>query len=448
MNKEEINILGGGPVGSLLSLMLVQKGFKVKVFEKREDPRKQLIHEGRSINMALSHRGIHALKQAGIYDTLKDELIPMEGRMMHSDKGNLTFQAYGKEGEAINSISRARLNEIICQEAENAGVKFMFSHKCIEIDAESNRITLNHKGIALETKSDILIGADGAFSALRKEFEKSPEFSSILTQLGHGYKELNLVPVNGNFAFAPNYLHIWPRGDFMLIALPNPTKNFTCTLFLPLGGENSFEELVTASQIEQFFKKYFPDVFALIPDLVSQFQTNPTSNLNMIDCYPWSKRNSLIIGDAAHAIVPFYGQGMNAGFEDCRLLLDTLESSNFSWQTTLIEFEKSRKIDAEAISTLALRNFVEMRSKVAHSKFLNRKKLEARLQTEFPESWIPLYTMVTFTDMPYSTCLRVGEIQQEVLDQVKDFTDPSEVDLIPIIELFNDLVLADPLACL
>lgn len=448
MKKEEINILGGGPVGSLLSLMLVRKGYKVKVFEKREDPRKQLIHEGRSINMALSHRGIHALRQAGIYESLKQELIPMEGRMMHSTNSELTFQAYGKEGQAINSISRARLNEIICQEAENAGVAFLFGHKCISIDTDTNQLTLVNNGDTVVVDSDILIGADGAFSALRKAFEKEPEFSSILTQLGHGYKELNLEPINGDFAFEPNYLHIWPRGDFMLIALPNPTKDFTCTLFLPLGGDNSFEELVTEQEIKSFFKKYFPDVLQLIPDLVVQFQNNPTSNLNMIDCYPWSRKNSLIIGDAAHAIVPFYGQGMNAGFEDCRLLLETLESGNFNWQTTLIEFEKSRKVDAEAISSLALKNFVEMRSKVAHPKFLLRKKLEARLQNEFPETWIPLYTMVTFTDMPYSTCLRIGEIQQEVLSQFEDFDDPYEVDLLPIIELFNDLVQADPLACL
>lgn len=448
MKRQTVNILGGGPVGSLLSLMLVQKGYKVKVYEKRDDPRKTLIHEGRSINMALSHRGIHALKQAGIFETLERELIPMEGRMMHSVEQELTFQAYGKEGQAINSISRALLNEIICEEAERAGVEFFFGHKCINADFESNRLSIKCGAKLFKVQSDILIGADGAFSVLRKEYEKDPGFNSILTQLGHGYKELNLSPKNGDFAFEPNYLHIWPRGDFMLIALPNPGGDFTCTLFLPHGGEHSFEELSTKSKIEDFFRKFFPDIYNLIPDLADQFQTNPASNLNMIDCYPWSKHNSLIIGDAAHAIVPFYGQGMNAGFEDCRLLVEMLESSNFNWQMTLIEFEKSRKVDAEAISALALKNFVEMRVKVAHPQFLNRKKLEVRLQNQFPNYWVPLYTMVTFTDIPYSRCLRIGEIQQEVLDQVTDLSDPNEVDLLPIIELFNDLVQADPLSCL
>ncbi|MFY0599495.1 MAG: FAD-dependent monooxygenase [Cyclobacteriaceae bacterium] len=448
MKKETVNILGGGPVGSLLSLMLIQQGYSVKVYEKREDPRKKLIHEGRSINMALSHRGIHALKEAGIYQSIENELIPMEGRMMHSVDKQLTFQAYGKEGQAINSISRARLNEIICQEAEKAGVQFYFGNKCEAVEISTREISLKRGDSMVKVESDVLIGADGAFSSLRKEFEKDPEFSSILTQLGHGYKELNLEPKGGDFVFEPNYLHIWPRGDFMLIALPNPEKNFTCTLFLPHGGEHSFAELTTDEQIERFFKKFFPDIFELIPDLVHQFQNNPTSNLNMIDCFPWSKNNNLIIGDAAHAIVPFYGQGMNAGFEDCRILIETLKSNSFNWQAGLIEFEKSRKEDTKAISTLALKNFVEMRSKVAHPKFLNRKKLEARLQSEFPETWIPLYTMVTFTDLPYSTCLRIGEIQQEVLDQVSDLSDPTKVDLLSLIELFNNLVQADPQVCL
>ena len=446
MKKEHVHILGGGPVGALLSLMLVQKGYEVTVFEKRADPRKVLTQEGRSINMALSHRGIHSLIKAGIFESLKKELIPMKGRLMHSQDQKLTIQPYGEKNQAINSISRARLSQLICEEAENAGVNFLFGHKCVGVDAETNTIQIQHNENVIEVNPDILIGADGAFSALRKEYERLPEFNSVLTQLGHGYKELNLAPQNGDFAFEPNYLHIWPRGDFMLIALPNPEKNFTCTLFLPTGGENSFEELQSDEQIDTFFKKFFPDVHSLIPDLVEQFRSNPTSNLNMIECFPWSKSKSMIIGDAAHAIVPFYGQGMNAGFEDCRLLVDMLESCDYNWQTTLIEFEKSRKEDTDAISTLALRNFVEMRSKVANEKFLNRKKLEARLHKEYPDVWIPLYSMVTFSDMPYSHCLRIGAIQQQVLEQVDDLSAPENIDLKQIIELFSDLMLADRLA--
>ncbi|MEP4535260.1 MAG: NAD(P)/FAD-dependent oxidoreductase [Cyclobacteriaceae bacterium] len=446
MKKEHVHILGGGPVGALLSLMLVQKGYEVTVFEKRADPRKVLTQEGRSINMALSHRGIHSLIKAGIFESLKKELIPMKGRLMHSRDEKLTIQPYGEKNQAINSISRARLSQLICEEAEKAGVNFLFGHKCVGVDTDTNTIQIKHDERIIEMNPDILIGADGAFSALRKEYERLPEFNSVLTQLGHGYKELNLAPRNGDFAFEPNYLHIWPRGDFMLIALPNPEKNFTCTLFLPTGGENSFEELQSDEQIDTFFQTFFPDVHALIPDLVEQFHSNPTSNLNMIECFPWSKSKSMIIGDAAHAIVPFYGQGMNAGFEDCRLLIDMLESCDYNWQTTLIEFEKSRKEDTDAISTLALRNFVEMRSKVANEKFLNRKKLEARLNKEYPEIWMPLYSMVTFSDMPYSQCLRIGAIQQQVLEQVDDLSAPENIDLKPIIELFSDLMQADRLA--
>ncbi|WP_258102604.1 NAD(P)/FAD-dependent oxidoreductase [Marinoscillum sp. MHG1-6] len=442
MRRETINILGGGPVGSLLSLMLTQKGYSVKVFEKRSDPRKTLIHEGRSINLALSHRGIHALKEAGVFDSVRHDLIPMEGRMMHDLQGELNFQAYGKEGQAINSISRAKLNRILCDEAEKAGVEFFFNHKCVQVDTSCNRVLISYEGQEHVESSDILIGADGAFSSLRKAYELDQSFKSKVTSLGYGYKELNLVPENDEFVFEPNYLHIWPRGEFMLIALPNPDKTFTCTLFLSLEGKRSFAQLDTDERIDEFFKTNFPDVYKIAPNLIEQFHRNPTSNLHIVETECWSKNNSMIIGDAAHAIVPFYGQGMNAGFEDCRLLIKALEAYKFDWEAVLETFHESRKADTDAISTLALTNFIEMRDKVASQTFLNRKKVEARLQQEFPVTWLPLYSMVTFSDLPYSQCLNIGRLQQKALDTLEDISDPENIDLKPVIDYFNDLVLA------
>jgi len=438
MEHKEISILGAGLVGSLLAALLSQKGFGVDVFEMRGDPRSQKIGEGRSINLALSHRGITALKRAGVFEKIEPALIPMMGRMIHDLKGNLNFQSYGRASQHINSVSRSGLNNILIDHAESHGVNFHFGHKCSQVDLESMVMDFDDPSVR-SVSSEVLIGADGAFSMLRRALEKTDRFNFHQHYIEHGYKELHIPAVNGTFAMEPNNLHIWPRGSFMLIALPNPDCSFTCTLFFPFEGDLSFDSLKDDASVLQFFETYFQDVLPLIPDLVAQFQTNPTASLVTIKTSPWVKNRSLLIGDASHAIVPFYGQGMNAGFEDCRLFMEWGEKLKFDWDKLLPYFSKHRKADADAIADLAMKNFVEMRDKVADERFVAIKKLESRLQEAYPDSWIPLYSMVTFSDIPYSKAKKLGELQEQIMRALPDDFDPMSHPLVPIIESFNAL---------
>lgn len=433
--KDNISIIGAGLVGSLLALLLKQKGFNVRIFEKRKDPRKAGISEGRSINLALSRRGILPLKAAGVFNQIEPLLIPMKGRMMHDDKGNLTYQAYGKEGQFINSVSRAHLNEMLISAAENAGVEVHFDHKCVDINTADNVLTFSDDKVV---KSDVIFGTDGAFSVIRKQLQKTDRFNFSQHYIEHGYKELNIDPIDGDFALEPNFLHIWPRGNFMLIALPNDNKTFTCTLFFPFEGDVSFEKMKGENEVETFFLSYFPDVVELIPDLVQQFMKNPTSSLVTTKCSPWFKDQTILLGDAAHAIVPFYGQGMNSGFEDVRLFMEMAESMDFDWSVILPTYSSFRKKDADAISELALHNFIEMRDHVADPNFLRRKNLEAQIQEKYPAEWVPLYSMVTFSDMPYSEALRLGKIQFQVMNEFLQ-QDEHEIDFKSIIDRFNTL---------
>ncbi|MEQ9403173.1 MAG: FAD-dependent monooxygenase [Cyclobacteriaceae bacterium] len=437
--KDKIIIVGAGLVGSLLALLLRQKGFQVVVYEKRKDPRRAEVAEGRSINLALSHRGIRPIKMAGIFDRIEPSLIPMKGRMMHDTGGNLTYQPYGKEGQHINSVSRAILNETLIQASEEAGVEFIFDHKCESIDFEKSTILFSN---GTEATGDLIIGSDGAFSAIRQQFQFSDRFNYAQHYIEHGYKELTMEPIDGNFGLEPNYLHIWPRGNFMLIALPNRDKTFTCTLFFPFEGDPSFESLKTRDEVSAFFKTWFKDALELIPNLIDQFFINPASSLVTVLSEPWNRGRTLLIGDAAHAIVPFYGQGMNSGFEDVRIFVEMAEKMKFNWDEVLPVYAKERKKDADAISELALYNFIEMRDHVANQDFLNRKKLEAELQKKYPDDWIPLYSMVTFSDIPYSEALRIGKIQTRVLEDY--LSNPSDIDYGEIMEKFNSLKKAGP----
>lgn len=437
--KDKISIVGGGLVGSLLALSLQKKGFVVSIFEKRSDPRKSKLTEGRSINLALSRRGILPLQAAGVYDRIAPLLIPMNGRMMHDESGKLTYQPYGKEGEFINSVSRAQLNEILIEEAEKSGVEVHFDHKCEAIDFEGNTLTFSN---GRHCTSDLIIGTDGAFSAIRKQMQFSDRFNFSQHYIEHGYKELSIAPVNGDFALEPNYLHIWPRGKFMLIALPNNDKTFTCTLFFPFEGATSFASINDEKDVNVFFNEYFPDVVQVIPDLSHQYLSNPTSSLVTTKCFPWHKGNTILLGDAAHAIVPFYGQGMNSGFEDVRLFVELAEKLNYEWPTILEQFSTSRKKDADAISELALHNFIEMRDHVGDPKFLSRKKLESKIQDAYPNEWVPLYSMVTFSDYSYSEALRLGKIQSQVMEEFLS-QDPETIDFKKIIDRFNTLKKVD-----
>lgn len=419
-NDKQIAIVGAGLVGSLLSIYLARRGYKISVFERRMDMRKHRIDGGRSINMALSSRGIRALEEIGLDHQMKTTAVPMHGRMMHDAKGALSFLPYGKQGQYINSISRSRLNMVLMDEAEKHGVDFFFEHRCSEVNLDSTELTLQHHAATYHKSFDLIIGSDGAFSAVRGGLQIADRFDYSQHYIEHGYKELRIPPSEtGEFIMEKNALHIWPRESFMMIALPNPDTTFTCTLFLPFEGRYSFENLETPDQITTFFEKVFPDALALMPTVVEDFRDNPTSSLPTIRCYPWVRNKTLLVGDAAHGIVPFFGQGMNAGFEDCRILNQLLDSHQDNWDRVLSEFQEMRKPDADAIAQLALDNFVEMRDLVADADFLLRKKIEAKLHELFPDQWVPLYAMVTFHDnIRYSQALATGEKQRKIMDDV------------------------------
>ena len=417
---KHIAIVGAGLVGSLLSIYLAKRGYRVSVYERRLDMRKHLIEGGRSINLALSNRGIRALEQVGLAEVLKQNAIPMHGRMIHDEQGKLNLLPYGKAGQFINSVSRGGLNMALMTEAEKHGVEFFFGHRCLQVDFNKTEITLQEYEAVKRKAFDVIIGSDGAFSAVRGAMQITDRFEYQQTYIEHGYKELR-IPAgdDGSFLMEPNALHIWPRDSFMLIALPNPDKTFTCTLFLPFEGTNSFEALHSPENIDHFFKKYFPDAHAMMPTLQEDFRDNPTASLVTIRCYPWMRNKTLLIGDAAHGIVPFYGQGMNAGFEDCRVLNDLLDEHADKWKKVLPAFQALRKPDADAIAQLALDNFVEMRDLVNDEDFIIRKKIEAKLHERYPDKWIPLYTMVTFRDdLRYSYALQTGQKQRAIMDEV------------------------------
>ncbi|MFN8337353.1 MAG: NAD(P)/FAD-dependent oxidoreductase [Cyclobacteriaceae bacterium] len=415
--KKSIAISGAGLVGSLAAIYLRKRGYDVTVFERRHDMRRSGAEGGRSINLALSNRGIRALEEVGLADELKKVAIPMHGRMMHDWQGKLSSFAYGREGQFINSVSRSGLNIVLMNEAERLGVQFRFDQRIQKVDFEKTQLFVEGKS---GEPFDLIIGADGAFSAVRGSFQFTDRFDYEQNYIDHGYKELHIPPsANGSFQLEKNYLHIWPRESFMMIALPNPDGSFTCTLFFPFDGNPSFDMLKTNADVEKFFKEIFPDARKLMPTLLEDFNTNPTSSLVTIKCYPWVRNSTLLIGDAAHGIVPFYGQGMNAGFEDCRILNDLLSQHNDNWTTVLPEFQQLRKPDADAIAQLALDNFIEMRDLVADADFLLRKKIEGKLYELFPDKWIPLYPMVTFMDnMRYSDALRTGQKQKLIMDEV------------------------------
>ncbi len=421
MKKHSVTIVGAGLVGSLLSIYLARRGYSVTVFERRGDMRRTEVDRGRSINLALSNRGIQALDEVGLTDTLRQEALPMKGRMMHDIQGKLSFLAYGKEGQYINSISRSHLNIILMAAAERAGVNFQFNHRCIHFEPSLNAVTFESNNGQVQHRYDHLIGTDGAYSAIRGALQTSGRFNFSQEYIEHGYRELHIPPAaNGDFAMDPQALHIWPRESYMLIALPNPDKSFTGTLFFPFEGKPSFASVRSSEEAELFFREVFPDTTTLIPDLAHQWGANPASSLVTMKCWPWSLGNNvLLVGDAAHAIVPFFGQGMNAGFEDCRILNGLLDRHQDDWPATIDAFEALRKPDADAIAALALDNFVEMRDLVADEEFLLRKKIEARLHQLFPDRWIPLYTMVTFrSDIRYSEAYATGQKQKKIMDGV------------------------------
>jgi kynurenine 3-monooxygenase len=418
---KHIAITGAGLVGSLIALYLCRRGYKVTVLERRPDIRKNTLLAGRSINLALSNRGIRALEEVGLADAIKKITIPMHGRMMHDVLGNLTFQPYGKQGEYINSVSRSSLNVMLMNAAEEAGASLHFNQRVMKADAEKTSIAIaSPLNEITEYTFDLIIGADGAFSTIRQSLQSYDRFDFSQSYINHGYKELHIpARAAGGFQLEKNALHIWPRQSYMMIALPNTDGSFTCTLFFPFEGNRSFETLLSSDAVHSFFISTFPDATRLMPSLSNDFFSNPTSSLVTMKCYPWVRNKILLIGDAAHAVVPFYGQGMNAGFEDCRILNSLLDTYTNNWEDVLPAFQKQRKPDADAIAQLALDNFVEMRDLVADADFLLRKKIEARLHALYPDKWIPLYSMVTFHDsIRYSEAYTISRLQARIMNEV------------------------------
>jgi len=418
---KNITVIGAGLVGSLLSIYLAKRGHKVQLFERRPDMRKEKIIAGRSINLALSDRGWKGLEGVGIADEIRKIAIPMHGRMIHDITGKTNFQPYGKDGQAIYSVSRGELNKKLMDlvEAQNNTAIF-FSQRCVDIDLEkATALFSDAENKTNKVSSDMIFGTDGAYSELRHRMMFTDRFDYSQDYLKEGYKELTIPPAeDGDWRMEKNALHIWPRGKFMLIALPNFDGSFTCTLFFPFEGEYSFSSLDTKEKMLNFFNKTFPDAVQLMPTLEHDYFHNPTSSLVIMRCFPWSyKDKALLLGDAAHAIVPFYGQGMNCGFEDCTVLEQIMQQEN-DWQTIFKKFETERKPNSDAIAELALQNFIEMRDLVADEKFVLRKKIEAKLSAEFPDKWLPLYSMVTFSDIPYSTAWNEGKRQDALMQKV------------------------------
>jgi kynurenine 3-monooxygenase len=422
--KKNITIIGAGLVGSLLSIYLSKRGYKVRIYERRGDMRKEKMSAGRSINLALSDRGLLALEKVGLAEEIKNISIPMHGRYIHNLDGSTAFQPYGKEGQYINSVSRGTLNMKLMELAEQNGVEIHFNEKLSKIDWGKEVIEFeSNKDKPLPSfKTDLIFGADGAFSAARMQHQlQHDKFNYSQYYIDCGYKELTIPPTAvGDFAMEVNALHIWPRKDYMLIALPNLDKTFTCTLFFPFEGEASFKNLTTPEAVKDFFDKTFPDAVKLMPDYIEEFFTNPTSSLVTVKCFPWIRDDKFaLIGDAAHAIVPFFGQGMNCGFEDCRILDELIAKHNENWTEILKEYQNLRKPDGDAIADLAINNFTEMRDKTADPKFLLQKKIEARLHEKYPEKWIPAYSQVTFSPhIRYSEALRRGQMQEAIMQEV------------------------------
>jgi kynurenine 3-monooxygenase len=412
----EITLVGAGLAGSLLAIFLARRGYRVTLLERRLDPRQPstAAAAGRSINLALANRGIAALEQVGVMESLRPALIPMAGRMLHDEEGRLRLIPYGnKPHEVIYSVSRAGLNTLLLDAAESTGrVAVRFGETVHGVDFANREVQ--------GTPYDVLIGTDGSASAVRAAILERTGGRLDEEPLGHGYKELSIPAAAGRrFRMERGALHVWPRGEFMLIALPNVDGSFTATLFLPNQGEESFQALTTAEAVYALFERRFADAIPLMPRLGEEFFENPTGHLETIHCKPWSfEDHALVLGDAAHAIVPFHGQGMNAAFEDCSAFDRCLGNPDRPWNEIFAEFEKLRRPNADAIADMALENYVEMRSTVREPKFQLKKDLSFRLEERHPGRFIPRYSMVMFHTIPYAEAKRRGAIQEDILEEL------------------------------
>ncbi|CAN5918964.1 NAD(P)/FAD-dependent oxidoreductase [soil metagenome] len=421
--NENITIVGAGLVGCLLSLYMARRGCRVNMYDRRSDLRKNYLEYGRSINLALSDRGWQALDGIGIGDAIRQVGIPMYGRMMHNPQGKLSFQPYGKEGQAIYSVSRGGLNVAMLDLADaHPNVTIHFEQQCLGVDLPTNTLDFQDHagGERVQVPAERILACDGAFSMVRNSMQKTDRYEYSQSYLEYGYKELSIAAApDGGWVFEKHALHIWPRGQYMMIALPNRDGSFTCTLFLPFEGPSSFASLTSEEALQRFFGEVFPDALPLMPHLARDYLRNPTGSLVTIRCFPWAWQDKILLfGDASHAIVPFYGQGMNAGFEDCTVFDQLLEQHGFAWPTVFDLYQRPRKPTTDAMAALAVQHFIEMRDLVADPRFLLRKKIESRIHAQYPDEWTPLYSMVTFSHAPYAEALAAGKRHDEIMENV------------------------------
>ena len=434
MHEGDVTIVGAGLGGSLMALYLARRGYTVRVFEKRADLRREEISAGRSINLALANRGLIALAEVGLEIETRSLLTTMRGRMVHDRDGQTNLQPYGqREWEVVYSVSRGGLNALLMDRAEDAGVRFHFQTPCTGVDLDGRLLRFHDQvaNVQIEAPMSPAIGADGAGSVMRQALQQRPGYTCTVDMLDHDYKELNIPPTaNGDFSMEPHALHIWPRGGYMLIALPNLDRSFTVTLFLPktgnpdgaIGDEPGFDLLKEPSEARAFFDAVFPDASVLIPDLERDWLHNPTGELGTVRCAPWHVDDRLaLLGDAAHAIVPFHGQGMNCAFEDCLEMDRCLTEADGDWASTFALYDERRKANADAIADMALENYIEMRASVADPKFLLRKQLAFDLERRYPDRFVPRYAMVMFRDdIGYAEARRRGKIQTEIINRATE----------------------------
>lgn len=430
--KKKAIIVGAGLVGSLWAVYLSKAGYKVTIYERRSDIRLAEISAGKSINLALSTRGWKALDTVEVGDQIREIAIPMYGRTMHALDGTLTNQAYGKEGEAIFSVSRGGVNAKMMDIAEEiGGATIHYNHACVGADTKNGIVQLENltTGEKITDQADVVFAADGAFSAVRyTAFQKIDGFNFSQRYIKDGYREL-LLPANedGSYKIDKNALHIWPRGKFMLIALANEDGSFTCTLFMPQSGDsNSFDQLKTKEDVDHFFKTTFPDFYEMMPNVGEAWEDHPLSSLAIMRSYPWHDGKTALMGDAAHATVPFYGQGMNGGFEDCTVLWELMQKHNEDWDKVFEEYSIVRKPDGDALQDLSLHNYFVMRDYVADPTFLLQKKIEAKFSNLYPTKWLPLYSMVTFSSYRYSEALENGKRQDKIMKKVMELDNIEE----------------------
>lgn len=430
--EERINIIGAGLAGALLAVLLARRGFAVDLYERRADPRIAAGERGRSINLALAARGIAALEHAGVMARVRPLLIPMRGRMVHSLAGERQLQPYGqRQDEVIYSVSRAELNRVLIEEAaRHPELRLRFRHTCLAALPEAG--SLRFRDQSADKDCDVpmapAIGADGAGSAIRSSLARAGLIRAREEWLDHDYKELTVPARHGRHAMEPHALHIWPRGGFMLIALPNTDGSFTATLFLARSGPDSFGSLTGPEPVRALFEREFADAARLMPHLVEEFASHPQGRLGTVHTRSWHIGGQvLLLGDAAHAIVPFHGQGMNAAFEDCRVL-DGLLDRHDSWSALFADFEHSRLADTAAIAQMALENYLEMRDSVRDPAYLRRKALAMALERRFPDRFIPRYSMVMFhPEISYAEALRRGAVQEKILEELDDGRPPENM---------------------